>query len=503
MKSILIYIILFILFIQCNSSCLNDYLKVNLNIKNFCYNNTLQAHDYDACIDKSRIIYIKQYDLNTQFLDKYNTTFANKIDVNNLKSLINDIGNKHEDVNNPSRAFTIVNFTNNNNTVKYVLTYSTVKNFLCKILNTTDNIEIKKIKYIERKEKIYKGLTYKIKSNNNQIIIDLDLDSYEYYNDTIPIYYNLTFNKKSNNYICIYSNGSELNLTKLDRFSEYCFKEKSTKITVNLLDYINVDNKSIINHTNNKIEGINYNITTNYTLKIIDYVNYEKVYNKTKYINSLECVCTKEKIISIETDKIFTAIFCTNTSLNCLLLENSISLIQKNLSYILAWENTTLYYYYYFKDNKTDIYIKSKYYNDIIIKFLNKNLLLEKKNHKRSLLDGNLYEFHTNLKHSIYNIGKDISNIIKDINNYNEAKNYIFIDTEYILKSYETLPYMYDLNNNEIEIKNKTYELSEYSLELPNNINSTSLHMSDIKSILFLIIIILSFIIMLLPLCFI
>lgn len=505
MKSIFSYTILFILFIQCNSSDYNKYLKFNLDTKNFC-NNTKQAHDLNAYInEETNPIITKEYNLYTKFVDKYNTTFAKKIDIENLKSIINDIANNYENVKNPSRQVIIVNFTNNNNT-KYLLTYNTVKEFLCITLNTTDNIEIPKMnRVIKRKERIYKKLKYIIESSDNKIVMHLDLSPYEYYNDTMPIYYNLTFTKKSNNYICIYSNGSELNLTKLDKSSEYCFKEKSTIKTVDLLHYINLYNESMIKTTINKIEGINYNITLNYTTKIINYVNYEIVYNKTKYINSLECVCTKEKIIDFKNSKILRAIFCTNTTSKCLILENSIRLIQKPLSYLVAWHNTTLYYYYHFKDNKTDIYIKDPHYNLLIIDILKDNYLnntnLKHKYLKRSLLDGDLFPVYTNFKKSIYNIGKDLKDLVSNIIGYNKEKNSILIDTEYILKTYKTLPNMYDLNNNEIEIKNKNYELSEYILELPNNINSTSLHMSDIKSILFVIILILSFIIMSIPLC--
>ena len=123
------------------------------------------------------------------------------------------------------------------------------------------------------------------------------------------------------------------------------------------------------------------------------------------------------------------------------------------------------------------------------------------KRNKRSILEGHFYDFYINLKKSIYYIWKDISNTLTDIYDSSKEENYIHIVTKHILNAYETLPDMYDLNNNQIKIKVKNYDLSDNLLELPNNINSTSLRMSDVKSILLMIIIILTFLIMTLPLC--
>jgi hypothetical protein len=459
-----------------------------------------------------------------------------------------------------------VNFTNNNNITQYLLNYNNVNEFLCIIYNTTDNIEVPKMNSsIPRKEIEFKNFNYKIESGDNQIIMHVDLEPYTHYTVEKSINYTLNFTQKSNNYICIYSNGSKLNLTKLDKFSEYCLREKSTIKKVDLLYYMNLYNESKLRNTDNKIEGMNYNITLNYTTIIINYVNYEIVYNKTKYINLLECVCTKEKILSTGSNEYLTAIICTNTSLKCVLLKDSIRLIQKKLSYILVWHNTSLYYYYSFKDNKTDFYQENKYYTGVILNYLdqnyfnksssleekinkrslleetinkfdkrslleeknnksslleetinkssllkeknNKSSLLEKtinkinKRNKRSILEGHFYDFYINLKKSIYYIWKDISNTLTDIYDSSKEENYIHIVTKHILNAYETLPDMYDLNNNQIKIKVKNYDLSDNLLELPNNINSTSLRMSDVKSILLMIIIILTFLIMTLPLC--
>lgn len=77
MESIFSYIILFVLFIQCNSSSYENYLRVNLDIKNFC-NNKKQSHDLNAYINKKEIIITKQYDLYTNFVEEYNTILKKK-----------------------------------------------------------------------------------------------------------------------------------------------------------------------------------------------------------------------------------------------------------------------------------------------------------------------------------------------------------------------------------------------------------------------------------------
>jgi hypothetical protein len=301
------------------------------------------------------------------------------------------------------------------------------------------------------------------------------------------INYTLEFKIEDKSIICIYDNGSQLYLDKIDRFSDDCFQEENIKDNINLALYIN--NITNINYTK-IINGLNYNISTLDNHIKIKYKNYKNIYNKIDYINNLECVCSRENVPMQFNDKYIQTIFCTNITDYCLLLENSLKLIKKKILYIVSWNNTELYLYYLDINNKTDIYIKNIEYFNYYIKYINNAFNTTIRRVKRGFFKETFNEF----KSDIYDIGKSIENIFSSLNEEKEIKFIKNIENDYIFKAYKILPEeMYDLNDKSLIIKESDYIIDTYTIEIPE-LKEKPFGLSDIKSILLLIVVCLIFI---------
>lgn len=513
MYKIIILIIFISNFNTIFSSC--DPNIINKIVDNFCDNNTL---DYTYICTSStpntilqlfqnnEIIYIFKYELYLQFISKYEQILNQKVNVSNLIYGINIILNSIFNATNNYRISS--QFKKDNNILQF--NYNNLKDVICELIEESNSTyEFVEYPPTNLNKIVYEEIKYIITDINNELNITFIYNEKETYYMFPQINYILQFTKTNDLYYCVYQNKYAY-LSQIDKNSLYCLQQFSItyKNITDLLLFIdnnyNITNKDFI------YEGLNLNITKINNSIIINYLYYKKVYSLYEYMNNQQCTCTRESVYLININKNpLTTYICAYKTYNivnmkCLLVNNKLYLLDSQINLTIAFVDGKLYYYYYNYNNTIASYIYSQKF---FIEFMNyislntyKNVVKFYKNYRkpRNILEGNIQSFWDNIVNGAVHIKNSIYNMIIS---FKKTDKHFKIDNINVHEIYYNIPNnLFDLNDNKISIKIQNIDYDMIYIQLPEQ-NSYSIKYDDIKSIIFLLIIIIISIILTIPLC--